>query len=133
MKEAVWACNPADGLAEAEAAVREAKMRRLRVIDEPERLIGPHPLADPVQHSDGRLLKPAGLKHRLNPGTVALRWCSGCRRFLGVKLWPRTDRVLVHTHGLCTTCFRRMTTDALTDPVLFVAEQAGGAGDEPPL
>ena len=75
----------------------------------------------------------AGRRHAPRPGTVALRWCARCRRFLGVEFWPRTDRAFVHTHGLCPACFERMTNDALTNPVLSAAEQVGSVGNEPPL
>ena len=67
----------------------------------------------------GRLFDTGGPGSTWGPGTVALRWCSDCGRFLGAKLWPRTGRPLVHTHGLCPACLERMTRDALGDPVLL--------------
>jgi hypothetical protein len=166
-KEAVWACPPEDGLVGGETSV---KVRRLPVIDEPERFVGLPPLADLLQHSSGgskhplpmhqvgetstaacapgtprsrpplpdkapsprstptvregarregrggRPLNTARRKHPLSPLTIAVRWCSGCRRLLGVKLWSQTGHVLVHTHGLCDTCFGRMTDDEFMDP-----------------
>lgn len=186
MNEAARACNPEDGLAQAEAAVSRAKVCRLPAIDEAERTAGLPPLDGRVRHPGrgskrpppmhrvgeispaacvpgathsrpplldgapslrsppnpaqgarprgrgGRLLDAAKRKRGPSPVTVALRWCSGCGRFLGVKLWPRASHALVHTHGLCAACLGRITSDEFADPVLLGAGQVGGAGDEPP-
>jgi len=106
MKEAAWALSPRLTPTPGEGAQREGGAKRL--------------------------LELARHRQRLSPMTVALRWCSGCGGFLGVKLWPRTSHALVHTHGLCPACFARMTRDQFTEPVLLGAEQVGSAGDEPP-
>jgi hypothetical protein len=47
--------------------------------------------------------------HRRTPWTVALRWCSSCDKFLGIKVWPRETHLFVHTHGLCKACFEQAT------------------------
>lgn len=90
-----------------------------------------------TRRGSGRLSDAVGGRRLLCPGTVALRWCSDCRRFLGVKLWPRSGLLLIHTHGLCHACYRRMMrrlmTDALPGPVLLGAEEVGIAGGEPLL
>jgi hypothetical protein len=62
------------------------------------------------------VLATAGREDRSSAGTFALRWCSVCRRFLGVKLWPRTDRSVVHTHGLCLECFKQLMGDEIEVP-----------------
>jgi CBS domain-containing protein len=46
MTETVRACNPEDPLSEAIAIMREARVRRLPVVDESERLLGLLSLAD---------------------------------------------------------------------------------------
>jgi CBS domain-containing protein len=46
MTKEVFACNPADNLVEAQAIMQEARVRRLPVVDESERLIGVISLAD---------------------------------------------------------------------------------------
>jgi hypothetical protein len=85
----------------------------------------------------GRLSDAERPGQSLGPGTLAVRWCSDCGRFLGVKLWPRTGHSLVHTHGLCRKCYRRMMRrlmmDALEGPVSLRAEPVGNASDLSPL
>lgn len=46
--------------------------------------------------------------------TVALRVCLDCQRTFGVQLWPWSGRQFTRTHGLCTTCHRRLA-DAMED------------------
>ena len=46
MTKEVFACNPGDHLVEAQAIIQEARVRRLPVVDESERLLGVISLAD---------------------------------------------------------------------------------------
>jgi CBS domain-containing protein len=46
MAKGVWACNPGDAPDEAEAIMREARVRRLPVVDEADHLLGLLSLAD---------------------------------------------------------------------------------------
>lgn len=46
MEKEVHACNPGDPLVEAQAIMQEARVRRLPVVDESERLVGVISLAD---------------------------------------------------------------------------------------
>lgn len=49
-------------------------------------------------------------RHRL-PGTLAIRWCAGCGRLLGLRLWRRLEHRVVHTHGLCDACLEKATLE----------------------
>jgi CBS domain-containing protein len=53
MEKDVFACNPGDDLAEALAIMQEARVRRLPVVDESERLLGVISLADLAREAEG--------------------------------------------------------------------------------
>jgi CBS domain-containing protein len=48
----VWACNPGDSPCEAEAIMREARVRRLPVVDEADQLLGLISLADIAREAE---------------------------------------------------------------------------------
>jgi CBS domain-containing protein len=56
MAQQLRTCNPRDGLAEAEAIMQEASIRRLPVVDESGRLLGVLSLADVVDEAEQELL-----------------------------------------------------------------------------
>lgn len=65
----------------------------------------------PVEGRRGAARRALGRTGR----TLALRWCAHCGRFLGFRLWPRTDRaLLVHTHGLCDPCLLQIPEEDLS-------------------
>jgi len=51
-------------------------------------------------------------ERRRLPWTVAVRWCSVCDKFLGIRIWPAEARLWVHTHGFCNVCFERRMGDS---------------------
>ena len=52
MAKDVWACNPGDAPCEAEAIMREARVRRLPVVDEADQLLGLLSLADLAREAE---------------------------------------------------------------------------------
>jgi CBS domain-containing protein len=52
MARDVWACNPGDAPCEAEAIMREARVRRLPVVDEANQLLGLISLADLAREAE---------------------------------------------------------------------------------
>jgi CBS domain-containing protein len=52
MAKDVWACNPGDAPCEAEAIMREARVRRLPVVDEANQLLGLLSLADLAREAE---------------------------------------------------------------------------------
>jgi CBS domain-containing protein len=52
MAKDVWACNPGDAPCEAEAIMREARVRRLPVVDEADQLLGLISLADIAREAE---------------------------------------------------------------------------------
>ena len=52
MAQDVWACNPGDAPCEAEAIMREARVRRLPVVDEADQLLGLISLADLAREAE---------------------------------------------------------------------------------
>jgi CBS domain-containing protein len=78
MANEVRACNPGDSLAEAEAIMREAQVRRLPVVDRGERLLGLLSLADLAEEA-AHERERRGRKREITEAEVGETLAAICR------------------------------------------------------
>lgn len=87
MAKQALVCRPNDSLADVEKTIREARIRRLPVVDDEHALIGMISLADLAQEAarDARLRRKRSARRRWET-----RWRRSARRCIAT--WPRERR-----------------------------------------
>jgi len=45
---------------------------------------------------------------RRGPFTVVRRRCCNCGKSMGIQVWRWSDRLVLESHGYCSTCYERL-------------------------